>query len=209
MARGPVDARRRGAALPAAMTSVPTEFLNRLERQEAALLAWGYVDAGFSRRELDASADEFVLVHDETGTLTGADVVSELLERRLIVEVDAGATTLMRTRMAETVRLLARLRQLFPRHTGAAWSQAATLVADYRLAIRPRSYPRRDVEIATAIDTLSGRGVVSGRRAEVIEALLRARGSGFSLSRFQVDAAAEILRGLDAGRDAGTIIGAG
>ena len=100
------------------MSTIALDFLTHLEERETRLLTWGFVDGGFTLDELELLADEFVLENDETGTLTGADLVKELRDRALLLDVDDGMAVRHRTRMAETVRLLARLRQLFPKHQG-------------------------------------------------------------------------------------------
>ena len=42
------------------------------------LLGWGYVDNAWTTDELSDLADEFVLEHDDTGVVSGADLVEEL-----------------------------------------------------------------------------------------------------------------------------------
>lgn len=192
------------------MTDLDLSFLSFLEERETRLLSWGYVDGGFNREEVEALADDFALEHDTTGTATGAQVVRRLRDRALLLEVDDGTTRQYRTRMAETVRLLSRLRQLFPKHKNATWSTAATLVADYRLLTRPRAYPRRDITVDEAVEDLSARGLLTGTRRNVLESLLANRAPDeFLLSRFQIDATIEITSGLDARKSGGTIVGAG
>ncbi|QLE53718.1 hypothetical protein FD724_38340 (plasmid) [Nostoc sp. C057] len=63
----------------------------------------------------------------------------------------SGRRSLFRTRMAEGVRLFARLRQLFPNNS---WQTSPTLVADYRLQIRPRIYPKRYITPEAVIKQL-------------------------------------------------------
>lgn len=191
------------------MSDIVLRFLSALEERESRLLTWGYVDGGFELDELEGLADDFVLGWDETGALTGADLVQRMRERALILDAEDGKRVQYRTRMAETVRLFARLRQLFPKHKGAGWTQASTLVADYRFLTRPRTYPRRDIDVPDAVKELTQSSDATRERAAALEALLKNRGDDFRLSRFQVDASSEILAGLDAGRSGGTIVGAG
>ena len=84
------------------------------------------------------------------------DVLEELLRRELLVPAPDQPER-YRTRMAETVRLTARLRQLFTKHEGPAWRSAPRLVGDFRFAIQPRRYPTRDVAVADALATLRER----------------------------------------------------
>src|SRR4051794_10337265 len=200
-----------GPDLPRAVSDLALNFLTALEQREMRLLAWGYVDNAWRSSELADLADEFVLEHDETGVVTGAVLVEELRARALLLAVDGGLGEAFRTRMAETVRLFARLRQLFPKHRDAGWTRAATLVSDFRIVSRPRAYPRRDVSVQDAIAEIAS----AGEWADVKEAAMRAVLTGrtpdddFRLSRFQLDASIDILKGLDSGASGGTIVGAG
>jgi hypothetical protein len=191
------------------MADLGLDFLTMIESRETRLLAWGYVEGGFTLDELTALGDEFVLDHDRTGEATGDDLVAELRSRALLLDVDDGTVVRYRSRMAETVRLLARLRQLFPRHQGAGWAHARTLVADYRLLTRPRVYPRRDLGVDQLMTDLGARSLLSDERREAVARLTGRRDQPLELSRFQVDATVEILAGLDSRTNRGTIVGAG
>ncbi|WP_084284039.1 protein DpdJ [Solirubrobacter soli] len=191
------------------MTDLALEFLGVLEGIEARLLCWGYVDVGHQRAELLSRADSWALEHDRSGTATGESLIADLERRGLVLAVDTGTHTTYRTRMAEAVRLASRLRQMFPQHAhGSAWLSAPTLVADYRLAIRPRRYPRRDVLVDDVLESLSDAGIDSPWLAGA-ERLLSDRGEGFRLSRFQAESARAVFEGLRASSAAGTIVGAG
>lgn len=183
------------------------EFLTVLERQEARLLCWGYVDVGFTDAEVERSADDYL---QRTGAEVDRDeLIHDLQQRGLLLEVDRAGDVVLRTRMAETVRLAARLRQLFSNHTsGPGWRSAATLVSDYRFALRPRLYPRRDLAVPQVIQDLR-KANVEPALLDATETLLRGRGDGFTLSKFQVDSTLAILQGLRAAQDRGTVICAG
>ena len=191
------------------MSNLVLDFLSLLEEREARLLTWGFVDGAFEPDELEDLAGDYVLDHDDTGTLTGAHLVRQLRDRALLLDVEDGGARRYRTRMAETVRLAARLRQLFPKHRDAGWARAPTLVADFRIVTRPRAYPKRDIPVPAALAELDLAGAPVKRGAALRRLLDGRAASDFGLSRFQVDAAREILAGLDARRTGGTIIGAG
>ena len=117
--------------------------LDRIEEREARLLAWGIVDGAFSQTEIFGIIDPLIeeaLERCMEDFLSADDVLDELLERKWITEVPLGdGSTGYRSRMAETVRLLQRLRQLFPKHAGASgWQRAPGLVADFRFLRRRR-----------------------------------------------------------------------
>jgi hypothetical protein len=192
------------------VSELALDFLTALEQREMRLLAWGYVDNAWTADEIADLADGFVLENDESGVVSGSDLIKELRSRALLLAVDGGLGELFRTRMAETARLLARLRQLFPKHRDAAWTQAATLVSGFRIISRPRSYPKRDIAIGDAISEIASQVGTDSAREAAMRALLSSRGAdSFELSRFQIDATIDVLRGLESGTSNGTIVGAG
>lgn len=190
-----------------------SKVLDLVEHGEARLLTWGIVDGFLSQCEivklieplvdeaLDAGMDEF---------LTADDVIEVMLERRwvTVVELDDG-TVGYRSRMAETVRLLQRLRQLFPKHAGpAGWQLAPTLVADFRFLRRRREYPRRDVSAESVLRQL---GEVTSSSAMLVAArtLLCPGGRPLTLAGFQLRAAQRIIRGIEEDQALATIVCAG
>jgi hypothetical protein len=86
------------------------DLLDQLERAEAALLTWGYVDSGFTEDEVKSHV-QGLLGPDELET---EEAIEELLEHEWLIRTRQGRRVLYRTRSAETIRLMARLRQLFP-----------------------------------------------------------------------------------------------
>jgi hypothetical protein len=188
------------------------EFLGQLEREEAAALNWGLVDVFFAEDELEQRADDFLTRAAANPTEppydSGWDLVEALLEEYLLWKLPQ--TERYRTRMAETVRLFARLRQIFPDPQLTAWRTAPNLVADYRLVIRPRLYPARDVPSATLLDRVRRLGALSPLQESVIRALVRS-GSNEErqLAEFQVRATERILRMRGQDRSVGTVISAG
>jgi hypothetical protein len=191
------------------MLELALDFLTAIENREARLLAWDYVEGGFTLDELTQLGDEFALDHDRSGAATGDDLVAELRRRALLLDVDDGAAVRYRSRMAETLRLLARLRQLFPRHRGAGWSQARTLVADYRFLLRPRVYPHRNIAVEQLMAELEARALMTDEGREAIARLTGGRVQPLELARFQIDGTVEILAGLASRSNRGTIVGAG
>src|SRR3984893_5786656 len=103
------------------------ELLERLEGEETKLLSWGGVDGGFSATEVADVAQG--VVDASASDLTADDLWQELFDRRLLFSFREAGHEFLRTRMAEAVRLFARLRQMFPNRP---WQLASTLVADYR-----------------------------------------------------------------------------
>ena len=116
------------------LTTAAADFLNRLEARESRLLAWGLVDGSFEDDELADLAEDFLNERELWSEFPDPmDFVDYLLDRRLLVSLMDGTRSRYRTRMGEAIRLLARLRQLFPQHrVGRRWQQAKTLVVCQR-----------------------------------------------------------------------------
>lgn len=89
--------------------------LTAVESHELPLLSWGIVDGSFTQDEI------LTLLEAAEPTTDPEDLLDDLVDQGLIVE--QGLTnTRYRTRMAETVRLAAGLRQWFH---GKDWRTAS------------------------------------------------------------------------------------
>ena len=136
------------------MVRIAAAALSRIELREAELLAWGIVDSASTEDEFDN-----LLTHDLPPGTRVEDLKRDLLDRLLVVRTPNGG---YRTRMAETLRLLSKLRQLFPQQR---WWEGTPLVLDYRFVHRPRRRPRRDRPREEALAGLSSRFGQAGRKA--------------------------------------------
>lgn len=187
--------------------------LDRIEELEARLLVWGIVDGVFNHEELCDLLNPLIdeAINDGLEEFFSAeDVLAELRHRKWIAEVprSAGATG-YRSRMAETVRLLKHLRQLFPKHAGpTGWQQAPSLVADFRFLRRRRRYPARDISVEQAL-AMIGEEALSPALLVAVQALLTPSDRTLHLSGFQVRAAQRILRAVETGVELATIVCAG
>ncbi|MCZ8323140.1 MAG: protein DpdJ [Novosphingobium sp.] len=169
------------------VTNSALHILDAVETIEMRSLAWGYSEGSLSEAELMS--------------LGSVSAIDELIDARLILELpDSRGTPRYRSRFAELVRLLVRLRQIFP---GKPWVGAPRLVSDFRIDRRPRRYPKRDrtpEDIANKhTDSISA----TPRKREVWQALTDEI-SG--LASFQERAT---VRQLEASSDSGTIVTAG
>lgn len=180
------------------------DFLTELERQEARLLSWGVVDGGFTRSEVEDLAREFLEERDAEET--PEELLRELQKRRLLFPFRVGSEPLYRTRMAETIRLLARLRQLFP---DRPWRIAPTLVSDYRFAVRPRTYPKRTIPASSFVEELEDEVQLPRLQRQAMEALLTTGGEELRLAEFQARATRRMLQDLARRSTRGMIVGAG
>lgn len=165
--------------------------LSRIELQEMTLLSWGIVDAAFTADEAIA-----ILAQGLPPDTDPVSVFSDLVERVLLVETPDGG---IRSRMAETVRLLSMLRQTFPQQE---WWQGTPLVLDYRLLHRPRRRPRRDRPRRVVVDRLAGILGSTGRQAihDLAPELL---------SGFQERSIGAVLHALGTKKDCGVMVSAG
>jgi len=189
------------------------KMLDQVEQGEARLLTWGIVDGFLDQREIEKLIEprvEEALAAGMDEFLTADDVIEVMLARRWLtrVELDDG-TAGYRSRMAETVRLLQRLRQLFPKHAGpSGWQLAPTLVADFRFLRRRREYPRRDIPAESVLRQL-GEVTSSSTMLVAARALLCPGGESLTLAGFQLRAAQRIIRGIEEDQSLATIVCAG
>ena len=183
------------------MNRLLIEFIDELERKEVRLLVWGLVDGSFTESEIFDLASDFL---DEKEGWDDyhyeEDFIEELVDRALLFSwyEDASGTTKYRSRMAESVRLFARLKQLFPRHLNSTdgWRSAANLVSDFRLVTRPRHYPNRNHEGVEVIEEWSNLDCnLTSLQIGVLKALLNVDGEGeaWKLASFQKRATERIL----------------
>lgn len=161
------------------------QLLSRLEQAELALLSWGRVDGVLTEDEVRALAEEIA-----GNNRAGDDLVQDLVDQHLLLDVGERHVQ-YRTRFAESVRLLARNRQLLH---GRPWRAAPELVNDFRVVARPRRFPKRDQSLPSVLAGLAAvRPLVAVERL-AFEAMVGTSGGHLRLSRFQL-AAAEHLRG--------------
>lgn len=186
--------------------------LDEIEQREAKLLTWGLVDGHVSASEIQVIIDS--LLDDPTmgvgvSFYDASSVIAELIERALLFDIGEERGTRFRSRMAEGVRLLFRLRQLFPKHQGpTGWQTAPTLVADFRFIWRRRRYPRREIDPVAALSRIAPATSDPSARA-ALSALVESYGPDFKLAGFQVDAAARILGGFEKPQSIATLVSAG
>ncbi|RZS64543.1 RAD3-like DEAD/DEAH box helicase [Agromyces ramosus] len=173
-------------------------------------LSWGIVDGFLSEDEVrDAIEGQLAGDFATSGEVPTVDeYVDRLIQDGLLFEVPDAPRRQFRTRLSEQLRLLRTLRQLWPpsnENSPGWWSSGATLVADYRLRVIPRKYPRRDQSGSATLERLER---LPGWRAElgaVASAIIGER----SLARFQVDAAESIYSAIGTERASGRIVTAG
>jgi len=180
------------------------EFLNQLESREVKLLAWGVVDGGFSEDEIEELAE--TVIQEQDVDVDAWNLIDEMQERKLLFDFNLRGSRLYRTRMSESVRLFARLRQLFPNRD---WQTSPTLVADYRFSLRQRIYPKQEIRPETVVEQLESKKLLTPVRRAALEAMLRSPDRTLELAEFQLRATARLLRDLNSKKSRGMIVCAG
>lgn len=173
-------------------------LLDEVEKLEMVSLPWGYVDGSISQQEIVALASR--VTSNSGAVLSSEDLVEALVEKSLLFEFQGPDGFRFRSRFAEGVRLLTRLKQLMP---GRPWLSSPNLVSDYRIDARPRGLPRRDIDLDQAMADLADLPAFDDLRRTLLEKFVGAR----YLSGFQVRAARAIMR--PASRDSGTVLTSG
>jgi superfamily II DNA or RNA helicase len=190
------------------LSALAVALLDRLEREERKLLSWGYTEGAFEERELDEHARAIFETHPLKATIDPGSLITELLDDAWLFKLPSEDR--YRTRSAETIRLLSKLRQIrvYPstrrQDLPNLWQTAPPLVADYRFLAPPRTFPRRDLTVGQAESSLHS---VSPLQRDVFRAFV---GAGTKqerkLSGFQVRATDRILGHAEG---SGTVVCAG
>ena len=199
------------------MTDFDLEYLDHLEAVELAPLSWGLVDSGFSDDELLDLIDEIAERLDDSRS--AEDIREALRARGLISRLRSQTGWVWRSRMAESVRLMVRLRQLFPASSSRpgspsgvggveSWRTAPTLVSDYRFIARPRRFPDRSLD-SEQYREVALAGIEDPVLESALEALSHPEAGAPTFSAFQARAAATILAHVDLRQSTATLVAAG
>ena len=158
------------------------KVLDHLESMEEKLLSWGIPDVQASQSEI-----EELIQTTLNSNIDIDEIISQLQSKgwiRTVLRRDG--TLAYRSRAAETVRLLSRLRQWFP---GKEWVEAPTLTADYRYRSQARLLPKSDCSPKQVEDELKSYLRPRAKGKEALHALL----GGESLRGFQLRTAKTLL----------------
>ncbi|WP_323746153.1 protein DpdJ [Catenulispora pinisilvae] len=186
-------------------------LLDALEDLELPLLSWGVTGGALSMEEVLEVIDEQCSGRDDSDSAPSPEaLLGHLLDKALLFRVPESVPERYRTRLAESLFLTAHLRQLFPPNwtqqpNPGWWQNGRRLVADYRLHVAPRRYPKRDVDGSAALTQLRQLAGWGSLQSAVAEAYLK----DFNLARFQVNAAISIFTSMQAQQGRGVIVGAG
>jgi hypothetical protein len=185
-------------------------FLNFIEEREQRLQNWGFYDVAFAADELEdlIASDASDALRDgwdeisARGTTLGA-VLTEMRRVNLLHLVPDGSGR-VRSRFAEGVRLLAHLRQRFSHDD---WATAPRLVADLKINLAPRRYPRVGVSADDAWQILAPAATQPQFQSGAFRALAaRPSGGSFTFAGFQVRSFDRIFRSYGAEGQSGTVV---
>jgi hypothetical protein len=187
----------------ATLEGIGLRVVDELQRRESRLLSWGMVDGAFTDKEIETITS--TIAEKEAPEIDPDDIFDWLLDQHLLFQLPNGPER-YRTRVAETVRLLARLRQIFP---WRSWRQSPELVADFRFTTRPREYPKREITVTETLEDITQKAAPSSLQLQVARDLLGGDTSGWRLADFQVEATTDVLTSVANKRRRATIICAG
>jgi hypothetical protein len=181
------------------MDRLCNEVLTAIELDELKLLNWGFVNV---RSPLEETLPDMLETLVEPGAslwheaqeweISPGDILKNLLDRQLLFRASLHGQYYYRSRFAETIRLLALLRQRFSYDD---WQTASRLVSDFKIEVRRRTYPRRDVTLDEVRAELRQRQANPFYIQAVTSLLQDQNGKELQIARFQKQA---LLRHYDA-----------
>jgi hypothetical protein len=188
------------------INTLANEILSLFEIEEARSLNWGFVntllDVDGEFENLLKNKPDLYALWQQSG-YSQADITKNLMKRRLLFKMKKYH---YRTRFAETLRLTSHLRQRFSEKD---WMTAPQLVSDFRVELRRRSYPRRDIACNHLLEQLEDFELGDVYLAAVEALLQKPDGTMLTLSEFQQDAILRQVRSLQGRDTTGIVIGAG
>lgn len=196
--------------MPLTSPTFVSALLNFIEEREQRLQNWGFYEVAFDTEELEdliaseapdalrEAWDEFAGQGVELG-----DVLTEMRRVNLLHRVPDGSER-VRSRFAEGVRLLAHLRQRFNHND---WATAPRLVADLKINLAPRRYPRVGITAEEAWQVLAPNATQPQFQTAAFRALAaRPAGGSFTFAGFQVRSFDRIFRSYGADEQSGTVV---
>jgi len=194
------------------MEVFPYKFLTFLETREQRLLSWGFYDVSFTPNEIleliNCEGDEELRAQwsEVFKEWTIELFLDELAKANLLFSVE-GTSPRYRTRFAESIRLIARLKQMFREDQ---WATAPNLVSDIKLHLKPRRYPERTQTVKVCWTDMRDHATKSNVQHTLFEKLSQnERGISIEFSAFQRRAFSQILSKYNSPGASGTVICAG
>lgn len=189
------------------------ELLSFIEEREERLLGWGFYDVAFDPSEVEELIAEHAsdLLRSQWEDLeasgeTMEHLLGEMRHAGLLHKLPDG-TGRVRSRFAEGVRLLARLRQRFGWDD---WAGGKRLISDIKVHLAPRRYPKVDIDNSDAWAAMAGAAKRPALQRAVFDALAsRPDGTPYTFAGFQVRSFGRILENYGSPQHSGTVVSAG
>ncbi len=188
------------------------QLLTLVERREQSLLSWGFYDFSHTESDIrsmieDGREDTLLRGLDEleSNGVSLASALEEMVHLSLFQRVEPN-TLRYRTRFAEGVRLIARLRQIF---RGNDWPTAPALVSDIKLDLRHRLVPVRSWTAEACWAELVSLCTDRDLQRRIFDALASRNNGKMEFAAFQQKAFKRILSHYGRKGTSGTVVTAG
>jgi hypothetical protein len=191
------------------------ELLNFIEEREVNLLSWGFYDGSSTALELEneiANSNNLSLQDNIQDAQNDHWPLTRLLDEAsyngLLYRIQApGQDYRYRSRFAEGVRLIGRLKQRFSHDD---WQAAPNLVSDLKVDLRPRSYPDFNQPAERCWDDLK-QYVLSPKKLKDVFDALTSTGDGKKMpfAGFQRRSFTRVLKNYKQSNLSGTVVCAG
>jgi len=186
------------------------DLLTSLELAEVKLMEWGFFDVSHTDAEVVKLFEEHPTRGEEFCQLVSGTsptmFVDDMATAGLLYRIKTGDPSLFRSRFAESIRLMVRLKQRFKPDD---WDTAPELVSDARFHLNPRRFPVRDINFERAWNELSQYSWNEEHQKKVLESLMGGSTS-ILLASFQLRSAVRILKNYRGSeRPTGTVVTAG
>ena len=191
------------------------KLLGYLEKKEEKLLSWGFYNSWLSYDEIESAiesecppevVEEWKKLKKEHASTE--DLLNSLAAQGLLYTTKFNRNRgEYRTRFAESVRLIAALKQMFKEKD---WQSGPSLVSDIKLHLAARKYPIRDKDSAACWNVIKEHCHFPKLQKEVFEGLSKGlSGKEIEFSGFQLRSFERILKHYIKKDFSGTVICAG
>ncbi|MBZ0264126.1 hypothetical protein K8I28_05615 [bacterium] len=192
------------------------EFLTFLEKREEKLISWGFHNIQYSSNDIlrafnTEASNEFQSKWKELERhgYSFNSLLRDMRQSNLLFRIP-NTNDFYRTRMAEAIRLLVNLKQIFKAED---WATGPKLVSDLKLHLQNRLYPRRDQLASDVWNSVFENNCPQQSKIIIKDAYDKltkdSNGNDYQFSGFQVRAFKHFFNTYGNGNPAGSVISAG